>query len=45
MLKNFFDIKINSLSENILKFWGKDFDSSFSKHINFLKKMLKIKNI
>jgi len=38
MLKNFFDIKLNSLSESILKFWEKDFDSSFSKHINYLKK-------
>ena len=38
MLKNFFDIKLNSLSENILKFWEKDFDASFSKHINYLKK-------
>jgi len=38
MLKNFFDIKINSISENILKFWEKDFDASLSKHINFLKK-------
>ena len=38
MLKNFFDIKLNSLSENILNFWEKDFDASFSKHINYLKK-------
>ena len=38
MLKNFFNIKLNSLSENILNFWEKDFDSSFSKHINYLKK-------
>ncbi len=38
MLKKFFDIKINSISENILKFWEKDFDASLSKHINFLKK-------
>ena len=38
MLKNFFDIKLNSLSENILNFWEKDFNSSFSKHINYLKK-------
>ena len=38
MLKNFFDIKLNSSSENILNFWEKDFDSSFSKHINYLKK-------
>ena len=38
MLKNFLDIKLNSLSENILKFWEKDFDSSLGKHVNYLKK-------
>ena len=37
MLKKFFDIKLNSLSQNILKFWEKEFDSSLGKHINFLK--------
>jgi cobaltochelatase CobT len=37
MLKNFFDVKLNSLSQNILKFWEKEFDSSLGKHINFLK--------
>jgi len=44
MLKNFFDIKLNSLSENILNFWEKDFDSSFSKHINYLKKNIENQN-
>ena len=38
MLKNFINIKINPIYENILKFWKKDFDASLSKHINFLKK-------
>ena len=40
MLKNFFDIKLNPLSNKILSFWEKEFNSSLSKHINFL-----IKNI
>ncbi len=44
MLKNFFDIKLNSSSENILNFWEKDFDSSFSKHINYLKKNIENQN-
>ena len=38
MLKNFFDVKLNTLSQNILKFWEKDFDASLGKHVNFLKK-------
>ena len=38
MLKNFFNVKLNSLSENILKFWEKEFDSSLGKHLNFLKR-------
>ena len=38
MLKNFFDVKLDTLSENILKFWEKDFNSSLGKHFNFLKK-------
>ena len=36
MLKNFFNIKLNTLSENILSYWEKDFNSSFHKHIKFL---------
>ena len=38
MLKNFFDIKLNQLSNKILSFWEKEFNSSLSKHINFLTK-------
>ena len=40
MLKNFFDIKLNKLCENILSFWNDEFDASFKKHLNFLKKNL-----
>ena len=38
MLKNFFDINLNPLSNKILSFWEKEFNSSLSKHINFLTK-------
>ena len=38
MLKNFFNIKLNSLSNKILSFWEKEFNSSLGKHINFLNK-------
>ena len=38
MLKNFFNIKLNSLSEKILSFWDKELKLSFDKHINYLKK-------
>ena len=37
MLKNFYDIKLNSLSSKMLNFWEQDFNQSISKHINFLK--------
>tara|TARA_B100000700_G_scaffold294975_1_gene357438 strand:+ start:230 stop:2035 length:1806 start_codon:yes stop_codon:yes gene_type:complete len=40
MLKNFFNVKLNPLSEKILGFWENDFNSSFKDHIEFL-----IKNI
>jgi cobaltochelatase CobT len=40
MLKKFFDIKLNSLSEKILNFWENEFDSFLGKHTNFLKKNL-----
>ncbi len=36
MLKNFFDLKLNKLNENILNFWSDDFNKSFGKHLNFL---------
>jgi cobaltochelatase CobT len=37
MLKNFYDIKLNSLSSKMLNFWEQEFDQSISKHIKFLK--------
>ncbi len=40
MLKNFFKIKLNPLSDKILSFWEKDFKSSLDKHINFLTENL-----
>ena len=40
MLKNFLGIKLNSLSENILSYWRKDFKESFDKHLLYLKENL-----
>ena len=40
MLKKFFGIKLNSLSEKILNFWENDFNSSLNDHIDFLNKNL-----
>ena len=40
MLKNFFDIALNPLSEKILNFWEKEFKLSFGKHLSYLKKNL-----
>lgn len=37
MLKNFHNIKLNSITSKMLSFWEKDFDRSISEHINFLK--------
>ncbi len=36
MLKKFFNIKLNKISENILNLWSSDFDKSFDKYIDFL---------
>ena len=36
MLKNFFNIKLNKLSEGILNFWLYDFDKSIKKNLDFL---------
>ncbi len=38
MLKNFLDIRLNTLSEKILSYWENDFKSSFEKHLNYLNK-------
>ena len=45
MLKNFFDISLNPNSENILSFWENDFNASFSKHINYLRKNIENQKI
>jgi len=37
MLKNFYNLKLNSLTSKMLNFWEKEFDRSIDKHINFLK--------
>ena len=40
MLKNFFKIKLNTVSSKILSFWEKDFTSSIGKHLDFLNRNL-----
>ena len=45
MLKNFYDIKLNSFSSKILDFWEKDFDRSINEHIKFLKDNFENQNI
>ena len=45
MLKNFHNIKLNSLTTKMLSFWEKEFDQYISKHINFLKENLENQNI
>ena len=36
MLKNFLDIKLNTISSKILSFWETEFNSSLNNHIKFL---------
>ena len=43
MLKNFFNIKLNSLCEKVLSFWSKEFEEYLSNDLNFLKRMSKIR--
>ena len=45
MLKNFHNIKLNSLTTKMLDLWEKDFDKSIFEHIEFLKKNLENQNI
>ena len=40
MLKNFFDIKLNKISDKKLNFWEKDFNNSFKNNINYLSENL-----
>ncbi len=44
MLKNFHQIKLNSLTSKMLNFWEKDFDKSIEKHKKFLKENLENQN-
>ncbi len=45
MLKNFHNIKLNSLTSRMLNFWEKDFDKSIFEHIEFFKQNLENQNI
>ncbi len=45
MLKNFHNIKLNSLTTKMLNFWEKDFDKSIFEHIEFFKQNLEDQNI
>jgi len=38
MLKNFLNIKLNTISSKMLSFWEKEFNSSINNHIKFLNK-------
>ena len=40
LLKNFLNVKLNKLSEQILSYWNKEFDEKIKNKINFLKKNL-----
>ena len=44
MLKNFLGIKLNSLTNEMLNFWEKDFDLAIEKHIKFLKDNLEFQS-
>ena len=44
MIKKFHGIKLNSLTNDILNFWEKDFDQAIEKHIKFLKDNLEFQN-
>ena len=44
MLKKFHNIKLNSLTNSMLKFWEKDFNNAIDQHVNFLKENLESQN-
>ena len=44
MLKKFHDVKLNTLTKNMLNFWEKDFDKAIEKHIVFLKENMEFQN-
>ena len=45
MLKNFHNIKLNSLTTKMLNFWEKDFDKSIFEHIEFFEENLENQDI
>jgi len=45
MLKNFHNIKLNSLTTKMLDLWERDFDKSIFEHLEFFKKNLEDQNI
>ena len=45
MLKKFHNIKLNSLANNMLNFWEKDFDDAIEENIKFLKDNLNSQKI
>ena len=44
MLKNLFNLKLNSICQEILSFWEKDLNNSIGKHLDFLNKNLENQN-
>ena len=44
MIKNFHEIKLNTLTSKMLNFWETDFEKYIGKHINFFKKNLENQN-
>ena len=45
MLKKFHNIKLNTLTENMLSFWEKDFNNAIDEHIAFLKDNLEYQDL
>ncbi|WP_075522694.1 cobaltochelatase CobT-related protein [Candidatus Pelagibacter communis] len=45
MLKKFYNLKLNSITTEMLNFWEKDFDESINEHIKFLKDNLEDQNL
>ena len=44
MLKNFHQVKLNSLTSKMLNFWEKDFEQSIEKHKKFLQDNMQNQN-
>ncbi len=44
MLKKFHNIELNSLTNKMLSFWEKDFDTAIDKHVKYLKDNLENQN-